>query len=154
MQIPLPQNLNNLVLGNTHESNAENARHQLPVMTEQVKKLLDLQSVLSDAGCPRTTFDKVVEIIEDGVITNAFSRYTPIPRLKTLLSKLSDMYPLIEPEEICVQLETAARKKGDNRVRSGQFDKAYIYRWDAKAILKNVGRYSLDGRHGEFGRES
>ena len=126
------------VLGVTYHSVAEEARRCLPSLTKQSEKLLELQSILTVAGCPRGTFDEVVKVIEEGVMTEAFRQETPIPRLQSFLSDIQKTYPCMEPEQVCVHLETPPKKNDDNKVRSGQFDKAYLFRWDFGHLIKRM----------------
>lgn len=59
----LPQNLEKIVLGNTYASSAEKARAELPILKNQITKLLEVQSLLSDTDCTRTMFDEAVKTV-------------------------------------------------------------------------------------------
>ena len=127
-----------VIVGEVIESPAKEALGILPKLSTQSTSLLELQSILSHAGCPRTTFDKVVKVIEEGVIKGAFKKDKRIPRLQSFLNEIRETYPCPDPEEVCVHLETGPQDKDSNHVRAGQFDKAYLIRWEAKQLIKDM----------------
>lgn len=144
----LPKPLAELIqhgLGSTICLTVEHQLRFLPHISLQQALLLDLENLLRDSGCPLSTLDGIVDIINKGVYSGAFNKNTIVPKRDAFLGELSKKFQCPKAEEVIVQLE-GGRIKKKNRKKKGndhsplpsQYDTVYLHRFDFQETISQL----------------